>query len=125
MLPFRMTMKSVKVPPVSTPIRVCGLEIDPDDILDVLDGKRVERLNYPLRVAFPGQRLKIGAYRIKVMNCHFTRPHKIIFTRGQSGDRFDPIDDLTARLIRICSDLERRTLGCIELDLRVGPPACF
>src|SRR6516165_3681136 len=117
-LPSRMTTKSVNVPPVSTPI----LEVDPRDILDKFRGDRFNILDCALRVAFPCQCLKIGAYSIEHVNSDFAHPRKVLVRRRIRGDLFDPLNN-SFTLFGIGADFECGSLTGIHNKLDVMPPA--
>src|SRR5262245_53981725 len=72
-LPFRMTTKSVNVPPVSTPT----LEIDARDILNVFGRNGGGILNRALRITLPGQGLKMGKNTLEVVHGDLARPGEI------------------------------------------------
>src|SRR5262249_25492250 len=71
-LPFRITTKSVKVPPVSTPIlRV--LEVEAGDILEQARADGGKIADRPLRIALPGQSLQVRHCGLETMNGNFPR----------------------------------------------------
>src|SRR4030095_6129730 len=95
-LPSLMTTKSVNVPPVSTPT----LKIDPRDILNMLGRNRFEALYCALRVAFPGQGLKVGESAVEVVNGDLTSPREVCVGQGRLGYSLDPVHDVRALFIR-------------------------
>src|SRR5437764_12440992 len=73
-LPLRIIMKSVNVPPVSTPI----LEIDLGNILDESRNDGLDLLDRSLRIALPRERLNVRPNRIETMDGDFTHPDEIL-----------------------------------------------
>src|SRR5437667_9977318 len=86
-LPLRIMMKSVNVPPVSTPI----LEIDLRDILDESRNDGLDLLDRSLRVALPRKRLNIGANRIETVDGDFAHPGEVLIGGRMRRDVFDPL----------------------------------
>src|ERR1041385_749103 len=113
-----MMMKSVNVPPVSTPI----LKVDLRDILDEFGEDGSDVLNCPHRVALPGKCLKIGAHHLKTMNGDFADPGKILVRRWLRGDILDPADD-TLPLRAVGANLKGGSFAGVDAYLNTGPPA--
>src|SRR6185295_9937110 len=115
-----MTTKSVKVPPVSTPI----LEVDARDILDVLRGNSFKVRYSALCVALPDQGLKVGANRVESMNGDLALPGEVGVGGRRVGNSLDPEEDLRALFI-VGVDLERGAFSCIDAKRGFAPPAGF
>src|SRR5438105_2784609 len=78
--PSRITTKSVNVPPVSTPI----LEVDLRDILNKFRKDRFNILNRALRIALPGEGLKIRAHGVEAMDGDLALA--VVFRQTAAGD---------------------------------------
>src|SRR5436309_8360911 len=117
-LPSRIMMKSVNVPPVSTPI----LEVDLRDILDESRNDGFDCLDRSLRVALPCERLNVGAHGIEPMDGDFAHPGKVFIRGSVSGDIFDPLHDLPAFFV-IGSNLKGRPLAGVDSQFYILPPA--
>src|SRR5712692_8126369 len=117
-LPRRIMMKSVNVPPVSTPI----LEIDLRDILDEFWNDRFDILDRSLRVALPRECLNVGAHCIEPVNGDFAHPCKVLVRRRVGGNVFDPLE-YPLTFFFISPNLKDGSFGGVDTQFNIVPPA--
>src|SRR5437870_1954309 len=108
-LPLRIIMKSVNVPPVSTPI----LEIDLRDILDESRNDGLDLLDRSLRVALPRERLNVRPNRIETVDGDFAHPGEILIGGRMGRNVFDPLQYLLT-LLSVRTDLQDRSLARVD-----------